>query len=104
MRSFASAWLGIVGTGALATGTPASALTNPLDTGPVADFFNEFRQQAIPRETVTYPGPEKAGTVVVSTGQRRLYYVLGGGRALRYGRPAASSSWTAAGGSGWPSR
>ncbi len=84
MRSTASAWLGAV-MGALAAGTPAAGLTNPLDNGPIADFLNEFRQQAIPRETVTYPGPEKAGTVVVSTGQRRLYYVLGGGRALRYG-------------------
>jgi lipoprotein-anchoring transpeptidase ErfK/SrfK len=25
------------------------------------------------------------GTVVISTGERRLYYVLGGGRAIRYG-------------------
>ena len=28
---------------------PARAATNPLDAGPIADFFNEFRQQAIPR-------------------------------------------------------
>ena len=56
-----------------------------VDAGPVADFFNEFRQQAIPREVVSYKGGEKPGTIVVSTGQRRLYYVLGGGRAIRYG-------------------
>ncbi|WP_425332555.1 L,D-transpeptidase [Candidatus Rhodoblastus alkanivorans] len=39
----------------------------------------------IPREVVTYHGREKPGTIIVSTGERRLYYVLGDGRALRYG-------------------
>ena len=66
----------------LGAAAPASAL---VDSGPIADFFNQFRQQAIPREVVGYSGGEKPGTVVVSTGQRRLYYVLGGGRAIRYG-------------------
>ena len=69
---------------ALALGTvPARA--NPLDSGPVADFLNVFRTQAIDRETVRYAGREAPGTVVVSTSQRRLYYVLGGGSAIRYG-------------------
>jgi lipoprotein-anchoring transpeptidase ErfK/SrfK len=61
---------------------PAAAFA---DSGPIADFFNEFSQQAIPREVVPYKGGQKPGTVVVSTGQRRLYYVLGGGQAIRYG-------------------
>jgi len=39
----------------------------------------------IPREVVDYPTARAAGTIVVSTGQRRLYYVLGGGKAIRYG-------------------
>jgi lipoprotein-anchoring transpeptidase ErfK/SrfK len=39
----------------------------------------------IPRETVDYPSAHSPGTIVVSTSQRRLYYVLGGGKALRYG-------------------
>lgn len=30
-------------------------------------------------------GKQEPGTIVVSTGQRRLYCVLGGGRVLRYG-------------------
>lgn len=61
------------------------ARANPLDSGPIADFLNVFRTQAIPRETVAWRGSEKPGTVVVSTSQRRLYYVLGGGEAIRYG-------------------
>src|SRR5690606_1653774 len=40
---------------------------------------------AIPRETVDYNGPYGAGTIVVSTKERRLYYVLGNGKALKYG-------------------
>lgn len=39
----------------------------------------------IPREEVAYSGPERAGTIVISTEERRLYLVLGNGRALRYG-------------------
>ncbi|MDR7036172.1 lipoprotein-anchoring transpeptidase ErfK/SrfK [Methylobacterium sp. BE186] len=43
------------------------------------------QMSAIPREQVAYAGPYGAGTIVVSTAERRLYYVLGGGQALRYG-------------------
>lgn len=39
----------------------------------------------IPREVVDYPTARIAGTIVVNTSQRRLYYVLGGGKAIRYG-------------------
>ncbi len=62
---------------------PAAA--GPFDSGPLADFMNIFRSQAIPRETVAWAGKERPGTIVVSTRQRRLYYVLGGGEAIRYG-------------------
>jgi lipoprotein-anchoring transpeptidase ErfK/SrfK len=36
------------------------------------------------RETVVYTGSHAPGTVVISTSERKLYYVLGGGKALRY--------------------
>jgi lipoprotein-anchoring transpeptidase ErfK/SrfK len=39
----------------------------------------------IPREIVDFPTTRAGGTIVVSTSQRRLYYVLGGGKAIRYG-------------------
>jgi lipoprotein-anchoring transpeptidase ErfK/SrfK len=39
----------------------------------------------IPREVVAYTGPHAPGTVVVSTSERRLYLVLDGNRAIRYG-------------------
>jgi lipoprotein-anchoring transpeptidase ErfK/SrfK len=39
----------------------------------------------IPRMEVAYDGPYGAGTIVVNTEERRLYYVLGDGRAMKYG-------------------
>jgi lipoprotein-anchoring transpeptidase ErfK/SrfK len=55
----------------------------PRDDRPIA--------AAVDRDTVAYSGREQPGTIVVSTGERHLYLVLGGGQALRYrvgvGRP-----------------
>jgi lipoprotein-anchoring transpeptidase ErfK/SrfK len=37
------------------------------------------------RQEVTFPTKEPAGTIVVDTSNTHLYYILGGGRAIRYG-------------------
>jgi lipoprotein-anchoring transpeptidase ErfK/SrfK len=37
------------------------------------------------RQVVDFPTKEPAGTVVIDTGNTYLYYVLGGGKAVRYG-------------------
>src|SRR5579885_2501229 len=37
------------------------------------------------RTVVNFDRPEPAGTIVIDTANTYLYYVLGGGRALRYG-------------------
>jgi len=39
----------------------------------------------VPRETVAYEGPYAPGTIVIVTGERRLYLILPGHQALRYG-------------------
>jgi len=39
----------------------------------------------IPRQTVAYDGPYAPGTIVVSTHERRLYFVLPDHQALKYG-------------------
>jgi len=53
-------------------------------------------QPAQAREIVGFSGDYSTGTIVVKTGERSLYYVLGGGKALRYpvgvGRPG--KQWT----------
>jgi lipoprotein-anchoring transpeptidase ErfK/SrfK len=41
--------------------------------------------ERIPSQEVDYPSTRPAGTIVVSISERRLYYVLGGGRAISYG-------------------
>jgi len=46
---------------------------------------SEPRQSAIPRETVAYSGHYEPGTIVISVPERRLYYVLPNGQAIRYG-------------------
>ena len=75
----ASTLLGIYG----ANSAPAGAQTS----GQVWSFQTPFGilYGVIPREIVDYPTPRAGGTIVVSTAQRRLYYVLGGGKAIRYG-------------------
>ena len=37
------------------------------------------------KEIVSYQSAEAPGTIIINTGERRLYYVLGGGQAIRYG-------------------
>jgi lipoprotein-anchoring transpeptidase ErfK/SrfK len=53
------------------------------DERPIAD--------PTPREIVNFTGPQKPGTVIINTSERRLYFVLSGQRAIRYevgvGRP-----------------
>jgi lipoprotein-anchoring transpeptidase ErfK/SrfK len=61
------------------------ATFNPLDRGPLADFLNIFREQAIPRKIVPWHRGYGRGTVVISTTERRLYYVLSDGAAIQYG-------------------
>ena len=77
------------GSPAFAFNNPLSGLElanfNPLDRGPLADFLNIFREQAIPRRVVAWHHGYAPGTVVISTSERRLYYVLHGGEAIRYG-------------------
>ncbi|MFC3751884.1 L,D-transpeptidase [Aquamicrobium ahrensii] len=52
----------------------------PLPAIPASEIKPELR-----RTEVAYSGGESAGTIVVNTPERRLYYVLGNGRAIRYG-------------------
>jgi lipoprotein-anchoring transpeptidase ErfK/SrfK len=54
----------------------------PLVVGPGG---GRPQASSIPRETVNYSGRYGAGTIVISTAERRLYYVLGDGTAIRYG-------------------
>ncbi len=64
---------------------PLSALFNPTPEAPPQTIEGRPKASAIPRELVDYPTRFAPGTVVISTTERRLYYVLGNGQAIRYG-------------------
>jgi lipoprotein-anchoring transpeptidase ErfK/SrfK len=87
--------------------TAASA--NPLEFFPFGQPFSYQQQQTVPvppfardsyaretyddaqpgdrfrRQVIDYPSREAAGTVIVDTPHTYLYYVLGNGKAIRYG-------------------
>jgi len=72
----------------VAFAAPATAYEiDPLTRQPLVMFEDEFRPQAspIPRQVVSFPSRFAPGTIVVSTSERRLYYVLGRGQAIQYG-------------------
>ena len=47
-------------------------------------FFGGWND-AVSKTTVSYSGTERPGTIIINTAERRLYYVLNDGRAMRYG-------------------
>lgn len=82
------------------SGFASASLAAPTDAGsPVPDAYgkiidNGFQLPAIPiqkldkkfhRQIVDFQTKESAGTVIVNTRERFLYYVLSGGKAVRYG-------------------
>jgi lipoprotein-anchoring transpeptidase ErfK/SrfK len=75
------------------------AMTDPTSDYPSSIFDELMRPPAAPpvdaedaglaaqlrRQVVAYPTAEAPGTVVVDTAHTYLYFVLGGGKAIRYG-------------------
>ena len=50
-----------------------------------APYAQATVSQTYQRHVVDYAGREKAGTIVIDTGARFLYYVMRNGKAIRYG-------------------
>lgn len=65
--------------------SPEPASADPSYYGTAADPYAQPAISPIPRETVAFDGDYAPGTIVVSTEERRLYYVLPDHQALRYG-------------------
>jgi len=51
----------------------------------------------VARTTVSFTGNYKPGSIVINTTERRLYYVLEGGEAIRYGIGVGRAGYTWAG-------
>jgi lipoprotein-anchoring transpeptidase ErfK/SrfK len=77
----------LAGLGLIALGTAARAEIDPLTRQPLVTYVDPAKAQAtaIPREIVDYPTRQRPGTIVVDTSERRLYFVLPDGKAMRYG-------------------
>jgi lipoprotein-anchoring transpeptidase ErfK/SrfK len=65
--------------------TAGAASAQPQNSG--GNLFNFLfgSRSPVPRTTVAYAGRYSPGTVIVNTGERRLYYVTRPGEAIRYG-------------------
>ncbi|WP_026380692.1 L,D-transpeptidase [Afifella pfennigii] len=53
-----------------------------VDFGPGARYRGK---SPVKKEVINYDGPYGANTIIVDTSERRLYYVIGNGKALKYG-------------------
>ena len=65
------------------------ALPPQMQVAPQAATPSDDEDEALParlqRQVVDYPSHEAPGTIVVDTPHTYLYYILGGGKAMRYG-------------------
>jgi len=94
MRRIAITLAGLVSAVASFAGPAAAYEIDPLTGQPIQYYYNQtYRPQAtaIPRQVVSFGSRYGAGTIVISTSERRLYYTLGNGQAIQYavgvGRP-----------------
>ena len=78
--------LGITGA-SMAAPLRVAARTTDDSSGEVWKLVTPFGilYGRIPREIVSDPGRHAKGTIIIKTSQRRLYYALGDGTAIRYG-------------------
>jgi len=56
-----------------------------IDGAKVKFFPTRSSYSPIKRRLISYDGPYPANTIVISTAERRLYYVMPGGKAWKYG-------------------
>jgi lipoprotein-anchoring transpeptidase ErfK/SrfK len=93
MRGIVLASVGLIaGLMIASTGARAAADISVFSYPPAVDNYDQApAAAAIPREMVDYDGPYAPGSIVINTGERRLYFVLPGHQAIKYaigvGRP-----------------
>jgi len=77
----------LAGLGLLALGSAARAEIDPLTRQPLVQYVDPAKAQAtaIPREIVNYSTKHSPGTIVIDSTERRLYFVMPDGKAMRYG-------------------
>ncbi|MER9199929.1 L,D-transpeptidase [Mesorhizobium sp. M0933] len=61
-----------------------NVLVSPGASGLTAGGEFTPEESEIPRQVVTFSEAQPKGSILINTTERRLYYMLGGGKALRY--------------------
>jgi lipoprotein-anchoring transpeptidase ErfK/SrfK len=64
---------------------PAEAAPPPVSVAPSQDEGTVVMPARLKRQVVNYATREAPGTIIIDTPNTYLYYVLGGGQAIRYG-------------------
>ncbi|NBN62726.1 L,D-transpeptidase family protein [Microvirga tunisiensis] len=83
--------IGLLAAVALVAGTSAASAQAGRFYDPVTQRWESYgpglgsQKSPVERELVSYSGPYAPGTIVVDTKERRLYHVLEGGKAMKYG-------------------
>ena len=68
------------------SGTTYRPYSSPSSSPYQSPYSNPYPSASpIAKTTVSFDATYAPGTVIINTTERRLYYVLGGGQALRYG-------------------
>ncbi len=95
---------GSLACGALAAATTAQAQSDNerfYGPGPSSRVsyspYSSSSSGPIPKTTVPFDASYTPGTIIINTSERRLYLVLGGGQALRYGIGVGRIGFTWAG-------
>jgi lipoprotein-anchoring transpeptidase ErfK/SrfK len=65
--------------------TPAQVAPQVEQSAPADESDDARLDPRLRRQVVSYSGREAPGTVIIDTPHTYLYYVLGGGKAIRYG-------------------
>src|SRR5262245_37539522 len=78
---------------------PASTQVAPQSPQNIQPTPDEERDDAqldprLQRQVVTYPSKEAPGTIIIDTPHTFLYYILGNGKAIRYGIGLGSEGFT----------
>jgi lipoprotein-anchoring transpeptidase ErfK/SrfK len=89
----------VLGIGSAVAGPLPSPYRSEAPSGSGQALMTDIEADATPtpdlqRQVVDYPAKVAAGTVVVDTAQTYLYYVLGDGKAIRYGIGVGRAGFT----------
>ncbi len=77
-------WVEQIFGGRASQGVPQSAPRYAVARPPSNKLFLGMFYKIVPKETVAFHENYKPGTIIVRHSERRLYYVLGNGQAIRY--------------------